>query len=131
MEEWAKQWLWPSVGLVMVAWVGAAVISFVVAESQSSDDATPPESVVAIDSAVEWVACQAKLTHGIAAGRSLTDDEKVRVRNECIIGSDAWVLCTDDELSKLSESELSAFGSSEAAQLAELCGESVGEVVEP
>ena len=131
MEDWARRWLWPSVGLIVVAWVGAAVISFVVAESQSSDDAALPESVVAIESTVEWVTCQANLTHGIAAGRSLRSEERIRIRNECEITSDAWILCTDEEISKLSEPELSEFTSSDAAQLAELCRERVAEVVGP
>ena len=131
MDKW-KEWIWPAIGLLAVAWAGAAIISFIVADSQSSDDGVSESAlVVRIDTAVEWVTCQANLTQGIAAGRTLTTEESVRVRNECGIDSDAWVLCADDEISKLSKQELSAFGSSDAVQLAELCGERVGEVVEP
>ena len=124
MEQWNK-WTWSAiVVLAVVAWTGALLISFAVADSQSSEEDLG--SVVVIDQAVDWVACQAKLTRVIAPGRSLGTDERIRVRNECRMGSDAWVLCTDDELSKLSETELSVFQSSDAVQLAELCRERVG-----
>ncbi len=125
MEQW-KKWMWPAiVVLAVVAWTGAFLISFAVADSNSpsSDDGG---SFIVIDKADDWVACQARLTLGIAQGRALTVDERFRVRNECRIGSDAWVLCTDDELSKLSAPELSAFGMSDLVQLVELCRERVG-----
>jgi len=123
MEQW-KNWMWPAiVVLAVVAWSGAFLISFAVADSRSSDDGG---SVVVIDQAVEWVTCQANLTEGITVGKSLTVGERVRVRNECGMTSDAWVLCTDDEISRLSEQELSEFESADAVQLAELCRERVG-----
>ncbi len=122
-DHWLRQ-LWPAVIFIAVAWIGAFVISFIVAESQSSNGGD--ESVFRIKQGVEWVSCQASKTQGIASGMPLTPGERIRVRNECSIASEAWILCVDEEFSKLSEQELAAFESSDAVEFSDTCRERVG-----
>ncbi len=135
MEQWTRQWLWPAVILLVLAWGGAFAISFIVAESKTSDgdDVESQPLIVHIDTAAEWVSCQAGKTAqlGRGPGTLLPPNEVIRIRNECQIGSEAWVLCADEEFSKLSEQEFASFTSSIAVEITEVCRERLGGPGEP
>ena len=107
-------------------------ISFVVADSKSSD--IGGESVFRIDETIEWVSCQAQKTKQIRAvegGRSVSPERQINVINECHIPSSTWVLCTDEEISKLSNEELASFQSSNAQQISRVCRERLATPTSP
>ena len=111
-------------GLMLVMLACSFAMSLLVVEWRGADG-EDGEDQISVDRQGEWVACQVSITNQLFVEGAkvvyLTSDLTSRLKDECGITSDLWMMCVHGAVLDLSEEETAGFGATEILKVAEQC----------